>query len=339
MENYKSPYIRLQFYNSMLINNDDICPIDDDFECGLPIRRLAELSDIPIEIIREDVAIMLNWRFHLEKCHLKFYDSYNLYYKNILFFEFQDNQDSLDDLDDPNIQKELINMILKGEMDDIPIYMNNSPGKNDEEYLLSITSAEMEALQFLAKDDSNKNNTQQIKNLSSSCKTIIHSKDCYRYNHLCKDLISNLDIINQAILSNDCLHIKYKISSEKILRFDFKPLKISFDSDTNNYTVISVYNGKLFSYQLDRIEEIKEVRKSTKPVSDQNESLLRIAPCVWGNSFSDPPVHVKVKFYNEAKVWQKVKQDLTCRTKGSLKEIDNFLYYKNTVYGINKFCS
>ena len=65
--------------------------------------------------------------------------------------------------------------------------------------------------------------------------------------------------------------------------------------------------------------------------------LCEIAPNVWGNLFHDAPKSVKVKFYKEGRVWEKVRRDLECRTNGKLYEKNGFLYYEDIVYGFSKF--
>ncbi len=47
----------------------------------------------------------------------------------------------------------------------------------------------------------------------------------------------------------------------------------------------------------------------------------------------------KIKFYNEANVWAKVKKELANRTNGKLYEKNGFLYYEDLVYGISKLRS
>ena len=70
-----------------------------------------------------------------------------------------------------------------------------------------------------------------------------------------------------------------------------------------------------------------------------DESLLDIYPNVCWNCFSDEPEQVKVRFYNEANVWNKVKKELANRVNGKLYEKDGYLYYEDIVYGISKFRS
>lgn len=103
----------------------------------------------------------------------------------------------------------------------------------------------------------------------------------------------------------------------------------------NLYCVLSVSENKIQVYRLDRILDL---RPGTEKVDAGDSSIIdSIAPQVWGNCFSEKPEHIKVKFYNEANVWEKVKRDLACRTKGKLYEKDGYLYYEDTVYGISKF--
>ena len=62
---------------------------------------------------------------------------------------------------------------------------------------------------------------------------------------------------------------------------------------------------------------------------------LFIAYLVWGNSFTAKSIGpVKVKFYNEGKVWEKVKKEFANRDPSLLYEKDGFLYFESPeVYG------
>lgn len=164
----------------------------------------------------------------------------------------------------------------------------------------------------------------------------IKIKDSYLFTRQYINLNPKLELINQAIIDQKCLKIKYKTSMGVISFIHLKPLKIAYDADENLYSILSIHNGRIQVHRLDHILSIDESDQKPEP---QNESLLNIYPNVWGNCFSDPPEHVKVKFYNEANVWNKVRKELAYRTNGKLYEDGEFLYYEDTVYGISKFRS
>ena len=79
--------------------------------------------------------------------------------------------------------------------------------------------------------------------------------------------------------------------------------------------------------------------KSVYKIGKQDLGLLDITPNVWGNFFSGKPAYVKIRFYNEANVWKKVKKELANRINGKLYEEDGFLYYEDLVYGISRLRS
>ena len=99
--------------------------------------------------------------------------------------------------------------------------------------------------------------------------------------------------------------MNYKNSIGEILKITFQPLKISYDESENLYCVLSVSENKI---QVHRLDRILDLWPGTEKVDAGDSSIIdSIAPQVWGNCFSEQPEHIKVKFYNEANVWEKVK--------------------------------
>lgn len=92
------------------------------------------------------------------------------------------------------------------------------------------------------------------------------------------------------------------------------------------------------SLRLDFIAHLNlDTRHHAPDNVEMEHKLCEIAPNVWGNLFHDVPKSVKVKFYKEGRVWEKVRRDLECRTNGKLYEKNGFLYYEDIVYGFSKF--
>ena len=117
--------------------------------------------------------------------------------------------------------------------------------------------------------------------------------------------------------------------------FSFLPVKIAYDSTDNLYYVLSIgkKNSDIRSYRIDRIIHLEPVN-GISDYSPDLSFLMQIAPNVWGCNFSavsDPKnlFHVKVRFFNVANVFNKVRKELSCRTNGQLYEKDGFLYYED----------
>lgn len=337
MTDYTNPYIRLQFYNSMLINDAHDLTIDPDYELGISMSRLAEISGIPINIIRQDITQLYLWRLKLEENNPAAFSTNFTGLKNCISFEsdaFPDMEYFIDHMEQPEVQEKFFSILQNGDLDDIPLIMNSSYIAKD--YLLPVTSDEYNALNSLKREKSLPGVNASLKALTSSAKTIIHTKDSYSYDHICENLIANLDILNMAIRNKECISMFYQTKNAPPSKYIIRPLKLTYDSNDNSYYVLSIYNGKVYVYKLDRITN---PRPCSQKLPAEDLSILDIAPCVWGNSFSDEPIKVKVKFYKEASVWTKVKKDLSCRTKSRLYEKNGFLYYEDIVYGKDKFRS
>lgn len=327
---YANPYIRLQTYYTWLINDSRTVQVDDSCDFGLPIARLHEITEIPLEILRQDMFCLYQWQGTLE------FDEKNAEYIAV------SKKYNLEHQHEPDLHRNLSSILeqlfLNGTLDNIPLHLI-IPECEPESYQISLTPEEAEALNIFQADSSRKNRSIKYE----SCYRI---KDSYRFNHHYIDLNTMLDEINQTIQEGNCLQIKYRISQSQIRPFHVKPLKIAYDSIENLYSLISICEGKLSIHHLDQVtscktEDSKGSKGSKSSTTDEpaDNSFLSKAPNVWGCCFTDPPEHVKVRFYNEANVWKKVRQDLAYRTNGKLYEEDGFLYYEDTVYGIRHFQS
>lgn len=59
--NIQNPYIRLQHYYLWLTNDYKTTNLDDNYDFGIPMLRIHEITDIPIEIIRKDFVCLFQW--------------------------------------------------------------------------------------------------------------------------------------------------------------------------------------------------------------------------------------------------------------------------------------
>ena len=341
MNNYENPYIRLQTYYSWISRGS----YDLD---GMSILELHHYTQIPIDTIRLDIAAILKWQAAINSKYdgdISFIPE-NLENRIFLNFEnikdlFKENQSDGDMSDedsqfeytiadmlnrfDPDLEEQLLN----GGFDHIPIDIENCSLTESDNFNIALSYDESLALDAIRKDITPDKPSPITKT------SFLQKKDSYRTIHDYQELTSRLQIIDEAIKKKKSLSMNYKNSIGEILKITFQPLKISYDESENLYCVLSVSENKI---QVHRLDRILDLRPGTEKVDAGDSSIIdSIAPQVWGNCFSEKPEHIKVKFYNEANVWEKVKRDLACRTKGKLYEKDGYLYYEDTVYGISKF--
>lgn len=311
MNDLHNTYNRIQEY-FRLMSNDFECGliIDEDYYIGMPISRISSLLKLPIELVRKDIIGIRSWR-------------------DILCFD-DDIDEELSEklnaaLDEDNLDKNTSvfdEMLLRGEFDEVPIYLDTN---NDARYYIALTEDEAHAYhQLLGKHCIDKDR---------ALAAAYYVKDSYRYHYIDK-LNEKLDIVNRAITDNFSVRIDYLPARKERFQTTIKPLKIAYDSVDNVYAILTIIDGMVHVYRLDRIISIEESRMH---INIPDTSILSIAPNVWGYQFSATPYRVKVRFYNEGNVWNKVKNDLSCRTNGTLYVKNGYLYYEDTLYGINSF--
>lgn len=313
-----NPYVRIQTYYSLLRNED----------IEVTITRISKMTEIYVELIRNDFCLMFKWQKNiLNKLANKRVEE-----KWDTFLELDTNSEKYKEVSKKyNLDEEFENLLQNGKLDDIPIFIDYE----NRLYDIYLSKDEAIALQnfWLDKEELHLN----VKKFRQTYSNTYFIKDSYLYPNENYSLNKKLDKINRAIDEGKCISIKYKTrrnNPKNIKNITLKPVKISYDANENLYSVLSVYNDRVWVYRLDRIYDIKE---SDEIITGQNEDLLKIYPNVWGNCFMDEPKQVKVKFYNEADVWNKVRKQLANRTNGKIYEKDGYLYYEDTVYGIAKF--
>ncbi len=309
MNDLHNTYSRIQEYFRLMSNDFERgFIIDEDYYIGIPISRISSLLNLPVDLIRKDIVGIRSWR-------------------DILCFD-DDICEELSKklntaLDEDNLDKNTSvfdEMLLHGEFDEVPIYIYTN---SDARYYISLTEDEAHAYhQFTGKHSTHRTSTAAY-----------HIKDSYRY-HFIDKLNEKLDVINSAINNGFSIRIDYQPAHEERLQTTIRPLKIAYDSVDNVYAILTIIEDMVHIYRLDRIISIE---KSRIHISIPDTSILNIAPNVWGYQFSATPYNVKVRFYNEGNVWNKVRSDLSCRTNGTLYVKNGYLYYEDVVYGINSF--
>lgn len=356
-KNKGNVYVRLQTYYSLLTGLNYLDSNPDDFS----ITAIHEHTLLPLPLIREDFAQILLWQAAVYSCNTKEKNPFLFMMEgpeqviNYLFFdlddtEYEDLQEYADPKESKDNTKKIAELICKGKLDDVPLVIELN--SSSRQFRLPLTFDEATALDALKKDIHS--DTNPAKNdTTSSKKDMIPSqkenpvyfqiKDNYRAVHDYRELIDKLEELESAIKHHYTLNMEYLPNSGKKITCELRPLKISYDETENLYCVLSFQDGKIFVNRLDCIKKLTKLSKPTQPRQKTKEDIAgeklieTLAPQVWGNCFFEEPQQVKVKFYNEANVWEKVRRDLSCRTKGQLYEKDGFLYYEDTVYGISKF--
>lgn len=146
------------------------------------------------------------------------------------------------------------------------------------------------------------------------------------------EINDKLDLIKSAIADTKEVTFAYLDEEDERSVIKCIPLKLVFD---DKYKILIVEDAVPKVLDVERIcsEIIILGEEGKKPDS----ILLSVLPQMWGFDFETTPYMVKVKFYNDPGVFDKVREDLSNRTMGSLIEKNNALYYEDTVYGLEAF--
>lgn len=321
---YTNPYDRLSTYYNLLSSENDYEKLDKDYDVDLSIKDIHELTEIPLEVIRNDF-------FYIFKFHTKLADNEAAGNEYIYFDTIEPDFKTTDG------QNYFKSLLFAGKLDTTPIsYIQ----KGINNYYLNLDYDEYKALSSL---HINSGNT-----LPDTHTPLYDIKESYLYNYT-DDLYDTLAEINNAINNKQKIRFRYLSSNAKLKgrphsNITAIPLKLIYDSNENTYSLLAINSlskSKISTYRLDLMSYIKI--DSNGPVENIDESKLNIYPMVWGNSFQDKPEYVKVKFHNDFHVWDKVRQELEPRIQGrtnaKLYESSEYLFYEDTVYGIKKFRS
>lgn len=315
-------YTRIKNYLTLISppNIDDF-ENDDAYESKVTIESLATAMNLPIEIVRNDIA---NMTFCINDIYFGNDDI-----DNELVDDWDNNANNnldseLSYINRPKVKRR--KAIIKGEYDNIPIdtFIENV------KYTLTISEDEAFALAQLGNRNYELSNHKATKLGNFSRIKTLNDDNLFPKNSM--EMIDNL---LEAIEYKHTLKIIYIDLKGTLYKYTLFPVKIAYDNLENGYYLIAFdANSEVYPLKLDRIQKYSS---SKTTISKIDTSILEIAPFVWGMSFRDTPQKVKVRFKNEANVFNKVRRDLSTRTKGSLYEKDGFLFYEDTVYGISNF--
>ncbi len=335
MNDYRNPYSRLSAYY-MVFSHDDA---DDVCEMRMSVKRIHDLTGIPLKILRRDMLFLYQWQASI------MFDEDSDAYKTA---ERQYGLENLSLLEDGHIQPMLERLFLDGRLDDIPLFLTHVSSK----YEIGLTPDEAAALysSYPQGTDSGQGESKYSSLYHSISKTYLKKyliKDSYRYYHYCsyhRSIDGKMSTINEALYAVNLainnkkrLTIQYRVPPGPTQEINCMPLKIAYDSVENQYAILSAAQDQIMVYYFDYITSIctQKNKSALDKAADIDASLLSRAPHVWGMDFNGSPEHVKIRFYHEANVWKKVRKDLSYR-QGKLYEEDGYLYYEDTVYGIEK---
>ncbi len=334
--NYYNPHIRLQTYFSLMAYNENE-------EEPKTINVINDITKIPLAVIRNDILSLFEFRKNLPS--VKNQDKEDDIYHNIFIDMESDDEDFeelLEDFWDNYDNGEFAKQLLAGNFDNFALYSQTNAA------YLSITPEEVSALNCFMKDNNNDDTFQIQRILDENSKQYV-IKDSYMYRQPTNDISDFIYTINNAINENSCLSMRYSDANNIKSNILFRPIKIIYNADENLYNTIAITSENISLYRIDRILSIKSsnVNIPIEPYKERLDYMIKVAPNVWGNNFpsstDEKGTFVKVRFYNEANVWNKVKKELACRTNKriyTVKENKNvFLYYEDIVFGMNKFRS
>ncbi len=257
------------------------------------ISELAELLNIPVMTVREDI-LKLHENEDFDTCFIPTDDECE--------YDLSDRKE-----------------VLSGKLDDVRFMAENT---FQSDFVIPLTQVELECLNAFLEDNQYFRGTvyknYDIKPLPNFNQT---------------RMLEKVAEFNQLIRQGETIHILYRKGNTSRIRHRIKPLKVVEDSTEQRFYIVTVQEGNLRAFRLDRILEY-EIAQEKIEIDDL--SPLELLPNVWGMEINKP-VHVKIKILNEAKVQEKVRKDLECRTNGSFTQEGDVLYFEDDVIGINSF--
>ena len=314
MRSVKDPSYRIQQYYIYCANKE--FTMDDDIEYGFTIRRLSERLDIPVTVVRRDIAELFSMP---ENGYLYFDDS------------------ELEDYEPDELRK----YIIDGSADVIPIIS-----------AMPFRYAQAEIPFATKSNDTSIITAYSDLKLVESKDTDYLIKKSYRFRET-QGLIDHLQVMDKAIRLSCSATIRYYDPREEhTINIEIYPVKLLYDSTDNIYAVIAAFDNftHLYTYRFDRMRSASANEHRTWDINEKKYKplleKLAFEPYVWDRNFDNVELEsVKVCFQNSGNVWTKVRKDLACRTKGILYEeaSDIFgekapvLLYEDKVSGMNSF--
>ncbi len=320
--NLTSSYHRLQAYFDILMRDD---PYDD--LPGIDLSHISSHYNIPIEIVRSDMVTIHKSCVPKISPIIRPDDSCMDDDEADLILEKWCDSENYDPL---------YKDILRGLYDNLPLtlYEDHSP-----EYSVSMTEEEYHSLNAILPHTHEK----------ETFKSDMYIKESFRFMSGSDILLEMLETVNQAIDYGVFVSFRYHDNCGVTAEWKIAPLKILYDSITNLYAIITVVKGLISVFRLDRIlpkhqgtdyrEYIKMTDKTIPndhEIYAMREHIEEISPYVWGMSYNDKPIKVKVRFEDYGNIPRKISRDLSYR-KGTITKKEDGIYYEDTVYGKESF--
>ena len=260
------------------------------------VRDIARLLGVPKAVIRKDIVMLHNNR----ECET-------------IFFPDDEELDMDDDL--------FLKKIESGEFDDTELTAET--GFRDDVYV-SLSQLELSCLnEFL--DGNRYSKGQMHKNYVTKP----------MYNQARANMQVKVAEMNQLIMDEETITIEYHAKDGRISTFDMRPLVIVDNAMDDLYYVVTIQDGRLAPFRLDRIYHY-EIAKDKIDIEDRTP--LKQLANIWGMEMG-PSYHVKLMILNEARVQDKIRKELAGRTNAEWTQDGDILYFEDEVIGINNFRS
>lgn len=131
----------------------------------------------------------------------------------------------------------------------------------------------------------------------------------------------------------------YETEKDKFETRTIKPLTVLVDKFNSKYNLITIENGELSFYDVDKIKSIPRV---SAPIEIDDLSPLDVIPYLWGTDPHEKKVHVKILINdptNAKNLMRKVLSELEVHSEGTITYDEKNTYYEDDVIGINEFKS
>ena len=259
------------------------------------ISDIATMLNVPPGVVRDDIVALHTSR----EFPVSFYPC---------------DDDLADEIEDDFIEK-----IKSGDIDDEELEVTSS--ERDDMYL-ALSSLEYKCLNELL---SNNENWALGTHRNFVTKPL--------YNQSKSSMQVKASEMQKVIEDGESIRIRYCTKNKDIIALDIRPLQLVHIEDEDLYYVVTIYNGNISPFRLDRIKgfdvlETEIEKPDLSPLSD--------LPNMWGMGVSER-AHVKILIRNEGRVQEKVKADLKNRTNGQWTKKGSCLIFEDDVIGIGSF--
>jgi len=139
--------------------------------------------------------------------------------------------------------------------------------------------------------------------------------------------------IEEAVLAERRLLLDYIDAAGEAFRFEMEPYGLVYYWVWGFWYLVGRIKQELTVLRLDRIKDYMETGHFTYP---PDFSLEEVFADAWGVEISAPLVTVRIKFYDEYNVIQRVRRDTAHRKKAVLTKEEGYLIYSDQVRGINE---